>query len=410
MRGGADTAREDRRVAEGPLRALIERLGSSAVVVVLGDGGVGKTTLAAALAAVLARNGERVLAVTVDPSNRLRTSLGLSGPAGVEEPVAIEGFGPARPPTPLSPEPGFLHAVVLDAATEMTRLVTRLVPDDATRRRITDNVFFRKAAGTMTGTHEYAAMERLLEALESGRYTRVVLDTPPERHALDFLDAPARLDALLSSEVFQLFVRASSGLSRAGLEAIRWKSLILKGISRFAGEETFLAVLDFVLAFEPLFEGFRERAARVRTLLSGPDSATVVACRPGERCAEGVLATLSALRSRGITPAAVVANRVHAWPMPGAKGRTDSVVDAAAVKDALGSAPALSLLAPEELRDLATEILVLARKYRDLAQRDEAHVSALRSAVDPIPVFVVPLLPDEVRDLAGLARFAAALG
>ncbi len=409
MREGADTAWEDRRLADGPLGALIERLGSRAVAVVLGDGGVGKTTLAAALAAVLARKGERVLAVTVDPSNRLRTSLGLSGPAGVEEPVALEGFGPARPTAPGS---GSLHAVVLDAATEMTRLVTRLVPDDATRRRITDNIFFRKAAGTMTGTHEYAAMERLLEALESGRYTRVVLDTPPERHALDFLDAPARLNALLSSEVFQLFVRASSGLSRAGLEAIRWKSLILKGISRFAGEETFLAVLDFVLAFEPLFEGFRERAARVRTLLSGPDSATLVVCRPGERCAEGVLATLSALQGRGITPAAVVANRVHAWPMPGGEpaGLAGSVVDAAAVKDALGSAPALSLLPPEELRDLATEVLVLARRYRDLAERDEAHVRSLRSAVDPIPVFGVPLLAEEVRDLAGLARFAAVLG
>ncbi len=385
-----------------PLNELVERIGTSRVIVVLGDGGVGKTTLAAALAVVLARRGERVLAVTVDPSNRLRTSLGLSGPAGVEEAVRLEAREGRGTPS--------LHAVVLEAGTEMQRLISRLVPDEATRRRITDNVFFRKAAGTMTGTHEYAAMERLLEALESGRYTRVVLDTPPERHALDFLDAPARLNALLSSDIFQLFVRASSGLSRAGLEAIRWKSVILKGISRFTGEDTFLAVLDFVLVFEPLFEGFRERATRVRTLLSGPDSATLVVCRPGKRCAEGVLATLSALRGRGITPAAVVANRVHVWPVPGgAPGREGCVVDAAAVKDALGSSPALSLLAPEELRDLASEVLVLARQYRDLAERDEADVSTLRAAVRPIPVFRVPLLPEEVRDLPGLERFAAAL-
>lgn len=388
-----------------PLNDLIERLGQSTIVVVLGDGGVGKTTLAAALAAALASSGRRILAVTVDPSNRLRTSLGLSGPPGVEEAVSLDAFAGKR-------VTGSLHAVVLDAGTEIERLVQKLVPDEATRRKISDNVFFRKAAATMTGTHEYAAMERLLEALESGRYSTVILDTPPERHALDFLDAPRRLDALLSSEVFQLFVRASSGLSRAGLEALRWKSLILKGIGRFAGEETFLAVLDFVLAFEPLFDFFRSRAARVRTLLSGPDSATLVVCRPGERCAASARATIEALRGRGIKPAAVVANRVHVWPIPSGQpvqSEDGRVVDAAAVKDALGSSPVLSLLSREEIRDLATDVLVLARKYRDLAKRDEAHVRDLLAAVTPIPVHVVPLLPNEVRDLPGLARFAAAL-
>ncbi len=388
-----------------PLEPLIERAGNSTVLVVLGDGGVGKTTLAAALAACLALRGERVLAVTVDPSNRLKTSLGLCGPAGVEEPVSLDAFAEAR-------GVGSLHAMVLDAATELHRLVAYHLPDEAKRRRITDNVFFRKAAATMTGTHEYAAMERLLLALESGRYTRIVLDTPPERHALDFLDAPARLNALLSSEVFQLFVKASSGLSRAGLEAIRWNSLILKGISRFAGEETFLAVLDFVLAFEPLFDAFRERAARVRALLTGPDSAALVVVRPGEGCAEAVRATLEALKGRGVTPAAVVANRVFVWPPPGGApghAREGCVVDAATVKDALGSDPAMSLLSPEELRDLATEVLVLARRYRDLAERDEAYLRDLRAAVSPIPLFTVPLLPEEVRDLAGLGRFAASL-
>lgn len=386
------------------MNALIERIRTGRVVVVLGDGGVGKTTLAAALAVVLARKGDRVLAVTVDPSNRLRTSLGLSGSPGSEEPVPVDA-------APAAASRGSLHAMVLDAGAELTRLVSRLIPDEAHRRRITDNVFFRKAAGTMTGTHEYAAMERLLEALESGRYDRVVLDTPPERHALDFLDAPARLHALLSSEVFQMFVRASSGLSRVGLEAIKWKSLILKGISRFAGEETFLAVLDFVLAFEPLFEGFRTRATRVRSLLAGPESASLVVCRLGDGCEEGVRSTIAALQGRGITPVAVVANRVHRWPPPGVEGaaRLADPVDAAAVKDALGSSPALSLLSREEVRDLATDVLVLAQRYRHLAQRDEERLSALKEVVQPIPVFAIPLLSDEVRDLAGLWRFAASL-
>ena len=169
------------------------------VLVVLGDGGVGKTTVAAAMAARLALSGRRVLAVTVDPANRLKDALGLSGRPGVEEPVSLAALGPITPG-------GTLSAMVLDTATELDRLVLRVAPTDEARRRIMDNVFYRKAVTRMAGTHEYMAMERLLEALESGRYDLVVLDTPPERHALDFLDAPDRLDALLGSEAIALVV------------------------------------------------------------------------------------------------------------------------------------------------------------------------------------------------------------
>jgi len=379
---------------------LMDRIGAARILVVLGEGGVGKTTLAAASALALAMRGERVLAVTVDPSNRLKTSLGLSGPPGNEEPIRLDAVS-------RTPIRGSLHAMVLDAATELHRLVARLVPDPTARRRIVENVFFGKAAAAMAGTHEYTAMERLLEALESGAYTRVVLDTPPERHALDFLDAPVRLHDLLSSEVFQMFVRASSGVSRLGLQAIRWKTWILKGIGKFAGEETFLAVLDFILAFQPLFDGFRQRTTRVRGLLTGPESATLIVCRPGARSAEGVRATRAALLDRGITPAAVVVNRVHVWPPPGAAaGTATGPLDAAAVKDALWSDPALGLSTREELSDLATRLLVLARQYRDLVERDLADLEVLRRESAPTPVLAVPLLSEEVRDLDGLARFA----
>ena len=139
------------------------------VLVVLGDGGVGKTTVAAAMAARLALSGRRVLAVTVDPANRLKDALGLSGRPGVEEPVSLAALGPITPG-------GTLSAMVLDTATELDRLVLRVAPTDEARRRIMDNVFYRKAVTRMAGTHEYMAMERLLEALESGRYDLVVLD------------------------------------------------------------------------------------------------------------------------------------------------------------------------------------------------------------------------------------------
>lgn len=378
---------------------LLDSVRERSIVVVLGDGGVGKTTVASALAMLAAARGRRVLAVTVDPSNRLKTAMGLAGRPGEEEPVDLAGL-PAVAPG------GSLHAMVLDAATEMDRLVERLVHTPEARRRITDNVFYRKAAATMAGTHEYMAMERLLEALESQRYDLVVLDTPPERHALDFLDAPARLDGLLSSDVFRLFVTASSGLSRIGLGAVRWRSLILKGISKFAGEETFLAILDFVLAFQPLFDGFRRRAARVGSWFTGPDCSTVIVCRPGPRCALEVGSTLDALHGRGIEPAAVVANRVRFWPPPGSRGQDTGTVSADTLRTRLDSDPALSLHDPGSLDDLAARTLDLAGSYRELAEEDQDHLETLRRSTRPVALYEIPLLKGEVRDPDSLGLFA----
>ncbi len=372
------------------------------VLVVLGDGGVGKTTVAAAMAARLALSGRRVLAVTVDPANRLKDALGLSGRPGVEEPVSLAALGPITPG-------GTLSAMVLDTATELDRLVLRVAPTDEARRRIMDNVFYRKAVTRMAGTHEYMAMERLLEALESGRYDLVVLDTPPERHALDFLDAPDRLDALLGSEAFRLFVGASAGLSRVGLSAVRWRSVVLKGIGKFAGEETFLATLDFLLAFSPLFDGFRERAARVKALLSSRQTTTVLVGRPQPGAALRLKEAAGELSRRGLLPAVVLVNRVHAWPPPGCGVPSDAEVDVEALRRTLLAEPALQLVDRAALARLAAEAGALAVEYREEAGEDASRVAEVRNAVAPVPVVPIPLMRGELRDLGGLAALVGFL-
>jgi anion-transporting ArsA/GET3 family ATPase len=383
-----------------PLPRLLER---RSIAVVLGDGGVGKTTVAAALAAVAAASGRRVLCVTVDPANRLRDSLGLSGRFGVEEPVSLAGF-PCGPGTA-----GSLHAMILDAATELDRLVRRMAPSPEAVERITGNDFYRKAATRMTGTHEYLAMERLLDASESGRYDLVVLDTPPERHALDFLDAPDRLGDLLGNEVFRMFVSASSGLSRMGLGVLRFRRLVVSGIARFTGEETFHAVLDFVLAFAPMFDRLRERAGRMRDWLRGDEAATFLVCRTGGPCREHVRASVDALASRGIRPAAILLNRVHTWPPCGDCPAAGDIVDAGRMKDALLSDPALGLHDRATLSGLAGRALALAGRYRLLSREDAERLAALREQFAPTPVYGLPLLRDEVRDLASLSKFAGAI-
>ena len=375
------------------------------IAIFLGNGGVGKTTVAATMAVLSALEGRHVLALTVDPSNRLKTALGLTGRPGIEESVSLAAF--SDKPT------GTLHAMILDAATELDRLVHRCIPSDEARRRITQNVFYREAASKLAGTHEYLAMERVLECVECGQYDLVILDTPPDRHALDFLDAPGRLQDLLSSDAFRIFVAASKGVSRVGIRAVRFQSLMLRGLGRFAGEEAFLSVLDFLLSLSPLFEDFRERAGRVRALLGSDACGTFLVCRPERGTASDVQSSIAALSERGVRVSAVVANNVRIWPPPPCPcvphDETAYPLDAAAMKDALLSDPSLSLVDPASLRVLAGRVLTLAADYRNQAAEDDGHVRRLWETIAPTPIFPLPQLVEEICDPAGLARFASVM-
>lgn len=374
---------------EGPQESRDES-GRPRVVVVLGDGGVGKTTLAAAMGLRMALAGRRALVVTVDPANRLRTALGLTDAPGSEEPVPVQ----AR---------GSLHAMVLEARHELDRLVDRLIASPEDRERVRSNVFFQKAAAGMSGTHEYLALDRLLQVIESGRYDRVVLDTPPERHALDFLDAPDRLLGLLDSDSFRLFVGASSGLSRLGLQALKGRRWLLRGIGRFAGEETFLAVLDFLLAFSPLFGDLRERLGRVKRLLTGPDTATLLVARPSPGMADRVREAAGLIRTRGLRPAALLVNRVMTWPpaeCPGAGSQEPATAEA--LRRAFQDSPALGWMDEATREDLARRTARRAREDWERSREDARRIAEAREALGDLPVRVIPWLRTEVRDLKGL--------
>ncbi|MBP7127556.1 ArsA family ATPase [Myxococcota bacterium] len=367
------------------------------IVVVLGDGGVGKTTLAAAMGLRMALAGRRVLVVTVDPANRLRTALGLANEPGSEEPVPLEG-------------PGSLHAMVLEARHELDRLVDRLIRSEEDRRRIRGNVFYRKAAAGMSGTHEYLALDRLLQVTESGRYDRIVLDTPPERHALDFLDAPDRLLDLLDSDSFRLFVGASSGLSRLGLQALKGRRWLLRGIGRFAGEDTFLAVLDFLLAFSPLFGDLRDRLGRVKALLAGPDTATLLVARPSPGMADRVRESAELIRTRGLRPTALLVNRVMTWPpaeCPAAGAREPAGVET--LRSVFHASPALRWMDESTREELARKTGRRAQEDWERSREDARRIAEAREALGNIPVREVPWLRTEVRDLEGLKALTAFL-
>jgi anion-transporting ArsA/GET3 family ATPase len=272
--------------------------GGTPLLVVVGAGGVGKTTLAAALGIAAAEDGARTLVMTFDPSLRLKDALGV-GDAARERPVAV----------PLA-APGRLEVSLLDARATFDHLVHRYAPDAAAAARILENRFYRHLAGHLAGTLEYMAVERLFEVAAERRYDRVILDTPPTQQAIDFLEAPDRIVAFLDSGALRLALRpwfSAAGRLRVGAAA--------RGVARLLDRLVGLGLLgdmaEFFRAFGPLYAGFRERALAVRRLLRDPATGFALVAGTGSERIPETLFFARRLREAGHRLSAIVVNLVH---------------------------------------------------------------------------------------------------
>ena len=266
------------------------------VVVTCGTGGVGKTSVSAALAVSAAESGRHVVLVTVDPAKRLATALGLKGLGGEPQPVpGITG--------------GSLDALMLD----MTQTFDDAVRSHAPKTRVDEvlrNPFYKALSTSFSGTQDYMATEKLGQLYEqarsTGRWDLIVVDTPPSRSALDFLDAPARLDRLAEGPVLQLLAPRSGPLKLigAGLSQVTWL------ISKVIGSQALSDLQVFASAFETVMGGFRRRAGVVRKLLASPATAFVIVASPRKAALDEARYFVSQLRDRGTTARGVVVNRV----------------------------------------------------------------------------------------------------
>jgi anion-transporting ArsA/GET3 family ATPase len=276
------------------------------LTVVVGAGGVGKTTLAAALALGAAQEGRRALVMTIDPSQRLKDALGV-GEAAQDEPVRV-----------FTCEAGFLDAALLDARRTFDRLIRAYAPDAAAAERIFGNRFYRDMAGGLSGILEYMAMERLFEMQASGRYDTLVLDTPPIRQALDFLQAPERMMNLVDSKAIRFALDPMwDGLERRHL-ALR---IAFKGAmelsDRLIGRRFLVDLVEFIRAFAPLFDGFRRRAQEVQDLLKAEDTRFLLVTGPGPDRVPDAMFFLRKLQETGHRTGPVLVNQVHPLPDPG---------------------------------------------------------------------------------------------
>jgi anion-transporting ArsA/GET3 family ATPase len=343
-------------------------VGGREVLVCCGPGGVGKTTVAAALAVEGARRGRRTVVVTIDPAKRLADALGLEDLT--DTPRRIEGDWP-----------GELWALMLDPRSTFDGLVVKYAPDPGQAETILANRFYRNIAGALSGTQEYMAMEKLFELHADERFDLVVVDTPPTRNALDFVDAPRRLTRLLDNRLFRLLMMPA----RTGIRAVNLATqAFLRSIGKVVGSEVVSDAVTFFQAFEGMEEGFRRRAQRVLELLADPCTAFVLVTAPRRDAAREAEYFAEKLTEHGIDVDALVVNRMHPRFPPSGEPAVPAEV------------PALAPL----YRNVA--------ELRRLAAGEEAHVSALAERVGA-PALRVPELETDVHDLPGLARVASHL-
>jgi len=372
-----------------PLQEIVT---SARIVVCCGSGGVGKTTTAAAVALRAAERGRRTCVLTIDPARRLAQALGLDLLSNTPSPVRGKGVPSAG--NGAGNGPGSLDAMMLDMRRTFDEVIERYARDEEQLDRILANRFYQRLSSTLAGTHEYMAMEKLYELHESQRYDLLVVDTPPTRSALDFLDAPEHLNELLDARAFRLLIAPARRIGGGYLKGLNLATTAMtRMVRRLTGSELLAEVGEFFAAFEGMYDGFKDRAQRVYQLLKHPSTAFVVVATPEAGALREAGYFANRLAADRMPLGALVVNRVHqAHPIP-------EVPPAAAERLASGGADA-RLLASLLEQHAALEALATAEQER---------IARLLDRVPSIGVVQVPLLADDVHDLAGLRRLAGQL-
>ncbi|MCU1503610.1 MAG: putative anion transporting ATPase [Ilumatobacteraceae bacterium] len=353
------------------MTALADSVATAEVLVCCGTGGVGKTTTAAALGLEAARRGRRAVVVTIDPAKRLADALGVPGGLG-NDPVRL----------PIEAD-GELWALMLDSASTFDGLVTRYASSPQQAERILGNAFYRNVAGSFSGTQDYMAAERLHALHLDDRFDVVIVDTPPTRNALDFLDAPGVIARFLDHPLFKLLMLPT----RRGLRVLNLAAQpILRSIGKVVGGDVLADAIAFFQAFDGMETGFRRRADDVLALLRSDVTRFVLVASPRGDTIEEAAFFAARLRSANLAVTTLVVNRATPTfgELPAQRPRRP---DRAALYDNLADLVAAAAAERHNLTGLLEDL-----------------------ALDPVGGSVwVPLLPTDVHDLDGLAMIRSLL-
>jgi anion-transporting ArsA/GET3 family ATPase len=376
--------------------SLAPLLESRRVILCVGCGGVGKTTVAAALGVAAARRGKRVLTLTVDPAKRLAQSLGFESMTGEEQVVpdaVLSDNGPSGT--------GRLTVMMLDTKRTFDDLVRRFASSQETRDRILNNRLYQYLSTNLAGTQDYMAMEKLLAVKDDDRYDLIVLDTPPTRNALDFLEAPDRLVEALDGPAVKWFVQAFDRSRKFSLNLVAQSvAVVLRGVGKLTGGGFLEQMAELISDLNDRFGGFRERAERVAAAFRGSDVAYVMVTSPAPLAIREVAYFAERLKDSGMRSDAFVLNRLHQMPP---SRPTEEEVGRAILRHSVTLGD-----------DAARRIVRAVDEERELATRDARHVVELEQirktlSASGTPLIRLPALPSDVHDVHTLLGIAAVL-
>ena len=358
-------------------------MSDSKVIVCCGTGGVGKTTLSAALAVGYAVAGHRTVVLTIDPARRLADALAIN---------ALDNHPREVDLSRISPDAAVLHALMLDRKATWDEAVRRFAPDPDLAESLLANRYYQAVSTRLTGSHEYMAVEKLYELAESDRWDVIVVDTLPAQHALDFFKAPERVRRLLDQRAIGALLNSDGSSGLIGIATRRVASLI----RRLAGESVMADLTSFFGLFASLSGGFSDRAQQVDTLLHGEATTYVLVAAASAATHEPSLDFVNALRERGLDLNAVFLNRV----VPSAELSRP-------VSSEWLPGPPQGVTAEAWSSQLAA-LGTLVDRYERVANHHSEIAQALHTATGA-PVYPVPQFPDGVRSLERLAALAQAL-
>lgn len=367
-------------------------------IVVVGPGGVGKTTSSAAIAVHAAQASLKVLVLTVDPAKRLANALGLKelGNQEVEiSPSLFEAAGAPLKPHPVTGKKGQLFGMMLDVKSTFDALIERHAPSPEIRDQILNNPFYIQGSAAMAGSQEYMAMEKLYEIREERDYDLIVLDTPPTANALDFLRAADRLEDFVGSRAAKWLIQGGKAASRLGFGLLKWNTHLVRGLNKFVGADMFLNLLEFVQSFHVMYEGFQERSKKVKEILRSNDVGFVIVSSTDSVAVDEAIYFYEQLKAEGMPWLFSLVNRVRSPYLEEAEWDGLESALEGHLKDGLDAA---------QKERISAGILNSLKLWHALSEHDQRQVAALREAFHE-RLITIGLFEKDVHELKSLSEY-----
>lgn len=369
------------------------------VIIVGGSGGVGKTSVSAALAIASAELGHKTLVLTIDPARRLAGALGLnsigSEIADITDAIRQELHSNQESATPTSKQTGKLYAMMLDVKNTFDEFVRLYAPSKEHATRILENPMYQIIVTRLSGSQEYASMQRLYHIANSNQYDRIILDTPPSTHALDFLNAPFRITRFFDAKLVNLFLTLGKS---SGWNVFRpGTSIFLKALDKLSGSGVVADIASFIQLIEPLFEALREEPELARQLISEPRTGFLIVSGPQQEQLADAQQFSKKLVEIDINVSGWIVNRV----MPTLSGPPSSSVMCEII-----DAPELSSSAIED--DFATNLSACVQRLNNYACIQQQWIKEYRDQSD-LFVETVPMFTEDIHSIKGLVKLKNAL-